>query len=351
MPRLSAVDGVAGVEVNGGAPEELTISLNLERAAALGIQIPEVAAVAARATDVSGGVVEAGRREYVLRFAGRYSPQAMGDLILAWRDGRPVRLGDVAKVEVKRPEQRFFAYQNGNPAIGLRIMRESGANVLDTLDEVKRVVARGAREGAAAARPRHRAELRRLGLHQPRHRPALGQPVRRRAARGRLPVVVPARRARDRADRLRHPDFAAGHLHRAAADRPQPQRDLAGGPGLRRRHGDGRGGGGGREHRAPARGRHAGAAGGARRHAPGRRRAGRVHAHHGRGVPAGDLHGGRRRPAVRRPGADDLDRGRHLAAGRGHGAAGRRGQLAARAQGHRDSSTAPGRASATGRCA
>jgi multidrug efflux pump subunit AcrB len=140
VPRLSAVDGVAGVEINGGAPEELTITLDLERAASLGIQIPEVAAVAARATDVSGGVVEAGRREYVLRFAGRYSPEAMGELILAWRDGRPVRLGDVARVEVKRPEQRFFAYQNGNPAIGLRILRESGANVLDTLDEVKQVV-------------------------------------------------------------------------------------------------------------------------------------------------------------------------------------------------------------------
>jgi len=51
-----------------------------------------------------------------------------------------VRLGDVATVEVKRPEQRFFAYQNGNPAIGLRILRESGANVLDTLDRVKAVV-------------------------------------------------------------------------------------------------------------------------------------------------------------------------------------------------------------------
>ena len=141
VPRLTSVDGVAGVEINGGAEEELTITLDLARAASLGIQIPEVAAVAARATDVSGGVVEAGRREYVLRFAGRYSPEALGELILAWRDGRPVRLADVASVEVKRPEQRFFAYQNGNPAIGLRILRENGANVLATLDEVKQVVA------------------------------------------------------------------------------------------------------------------------------------------------------------------------------------------------------------------
>ncbi|MCW5580221.1 MAG: efflux RND transporter permease subunit [Luteimonas sp.] len=141
VPRITSIDGVAGVGVNGGAPEELTITLDLERAAALGIGIPDVAAVAARATDVSGGIVEAGRREYVLRFAGRYTPETLGGLILAWRDGRPVRLADVATVEVKRPEQRFFAYQNGNPAIGLRVLRTHDANVLATLDEVKRVVA------------------------------------------------------------------------------------------------------------------------------------------------------------------------------------------------------------------
>lgn len=141
VPRIAAVEGVAGVEINGGAAEELTITLDLERAASLGVQIPEIAAQAARATDMSGGMIEAGRREYILRFAGRYSPDALGNLILAWRDGRPVRLGDVATVEVKRPEQRFFAYQNGNPAIGLRILRENGANVLATLDQVKQVVA------------------------------------------------------------------------------------------------------------------------------------------------------------------------------------------------------------------
>jgi multidrug efflux pump subunit AcrB len=137
VPRLAAIAGVAGVEVNGSEPEELSITVDLARAASLGIGIPEIAAIAARATDASGGTVEAGRREYVLRFAGRYAPEAMGGMVLAWRDGMPVRLADVATIEVKRPEQRFFAYQNGNPAIGLRVLRANGANVLDTLAEVR----------------------------------------------------------------------------------------------------------------------------------------------------------------------------------------------------------------------
>lgn len=141
VPRITSVQGVAGIEVNGGPGEELVITLDLVRAAAYGISIPEVAAQAGRATDVSGGSFDAGRRQYTLRFAGSYAPEEFGELILAWRDGRPVRLGDIATIEVARPEQRFFSYQNGNPAIGLRIMRESGANVLATLNEVKRVVA------------------------------------------------------------------------------------------------------------------------------------------------------------------------------------------------------------------
>ncbi|MCI1728770.1 MAG: efflux RND transporter permease subunit [Chiayiivirga sp.] len=141
LPRIEAVPGVAGVQVNGGPPEEVAIELDLDRAAALGIGIPQIAQQAARATDVSGGFFESGRRQYTLRFAGRYSPEELGNLILAWRDGRPVRLGDVATIAVKRPEKQFYAYQNGNVAIGLRIDRESGANVLATLNEVKAVIA------------------------------------------------------------------------------------------------------------------------------------------------------------------------------------------------------------------
>lgn len=151
VPRIQAVPGVASVEVNGIAPEELSIDLDLQRAAALGVSIPQVAQEAARANDISGGVFDAGRRQYTLRFAGRYSPQDLGELILAWRDGQPVRLGDVAQISVKRPDKTFFVYQNGNPAIGLRIQREDGANVLSTLAGVKDVVD-ALRDGALAER-------------------------------------------------------------------------------------------------------------------------------------------------------------------------------------------------------
>ncbi|MEZ5332721.1 MAG: efflux RND transporter permease subunit [Thermoanaerobaculia bacterium] len=135
--RLESVPGVANVEVMAGAPEDLVIEFDPYRAAELGIQVPAVAALAARADDVSGGFVEVGRRQYTLRFEGRYEPEQLGELVLDWRDGRPVQLGDIATISVKRSDRNGFTIQNNNPAIAIRVDRESGANVLEALTAVK----------------------------------------------------------------------------------------------------------------------------------------------------------------------------------------------------------------------
>jgi multidrug efflux pump subunit AcrB len=139
-PRIESVPGVASVNVNAGPPDDVRITVDLAKAAAMGIAIPDIAARAASPMDVSGGQVEVGRRQYALRFTGRYKPDDLGELVLAWRDGRPVKLGDVATIELKPPDQQFFVYQNGNPAIGMQVLRAPGANVLGTLEQVKKVV-------------------------------------------------------------------------------------------------------------------------------------------------------------------------------------------------------------------
>ncbi len=120
-PRLESIPGVAGVEIRAGQDEQLQIVFDPYRAAELGIQIPTVASIAGRANDVSGGFVEVGRRQYTLRFAGRYTPDQLCELILEWRDGRPVRLGDIADIRSERGDRANFSIQNGNPAMGVEI--------------------------------------------------------------------------------------------------------------------------------------------------------------------------------------------------------------------------------------
>jgi len=144
--HIESIPGVGTVNVNAGAPDELRIEFDPYRAAELGIPIPSIVGVAGSADDVSGGFAELGRRQYTLRFAGRYRPDDLGELVLDWRDGRPVRLADVAKISVERGDRNSLAVQNNNPAIAIQIIKESGADVLSTLNAVKEEIGR-LREG------------------------------------------------------------------------------------------------------------------------------------------------------------------------------------------------------------
>ncbi|HXV73753.1 MAG TPA: efflux RND transporter permease subunit, partial [Sphingomonadales bacterium] len=142
-PRIEAVEGVAGVNIQrytGGA-DQLQIIFDPYRAAELGIDLTSIPGRIGGTSDMSGGVVDVGKRQYTLRFASGYTPERLASVILEWRDGRPIRLGDVARIEVGEGRQIGFGYQNGRPAIGIQVLKASGANVLDALDEVKKVVA------------------------------------------------------------------------------------------------------------------------------------------------------------------------------------------------------------------
>ena len=64
----------------------------------------------------------------------------LSDLILESRNGSNIKLSDIATVEVRRNDRQNIAVQNGNPAFSMRIDRANGANVLETLNRVKKEV-------------------------------------------------------------------------------------------------------------------------------------------------------------------------------------------------------------------
>ena len=140
-PRLEAVPGVARVSVGRagvGAAEEFQIRFDPYLAAEYGIKLTDLRQkIGSVMEDTSGGFVDVGRRQYALRFAGRYNPADLGELVLDWRSGKPVLLQDIAEISVQRGDRWGLTVQNGNPAMSIRIDRETGANVLSTLEAVK----------------------------------------------------------------------------------------------------------------------------------------------------------------------------------------------------------------------
>ena len=142
VPRLENIEGVAGVQIQagGGLADQLQIEFDPVRAAQLGIDLNNISRRVGRTTDSSGGYMEVGRRRYLMNFQGRYEPEELRALILDWRDGSPVTLGDVATISVAPPEASMVVYQNGSPAVGMQVMKEPGANVLATIGELTDVI-------------------------------------------------------------------------------------------------------------------------------------------------------------------------------------------------------------------
>lgn len=138
-PQLESIDGVARVSLQNGVGgiEEFQIIFDPYRAAELGIDLTNISRLLGSANDVSGGFVDVGRRKYTLRFQGKYTPLDMGEMILEWRNGSPIKLRDIAQIKIQRADGLNFGVQNGNPAISMRIDRENNANVLATLEAVK----------------------------------------------------------------------------------------------------------------------------------------------------------------------------------------------------------------------
>jgi len=113
-------------EVHGGREREVRITFDPFKAAELGVQLPVTAQLAGGAEDISGGFVEVGKRRYTLRYTGAYKVEDLEELVIDWRQGTPVLLRDVAKVEIRLQDKSSFVIQNGNASMAVNAHRESG---------------------------------------------------------------------------------------------------------------------------------------------------------------------------------------------------------------------------------
>jgi len=139
-PEIASLYGVSRVsmfDASGNASDQLQIIIDPYRAAELGIDIARAADRIGRSANISSGVVDVGRRSYTLRIEGRYDVDELESLILEWRGGLPIKLGDVATIDYGPPKREGFIYHNGRPAARFSINKTNDANVLEALDGVK----------------------------------------------------------------------------------------------------------------------------------------------------------------------------------------------------------------------
>ena len=141
ITRLERIAGVSQVNAFGGRNHEIRITFDPYKAANIGLDLTSISQELGANADVSGGNQEVGRRQYTLRFSGKYEIQSLGDLVLEWRDAKPIRLRDIAHIEKVMTDPRTILHQNGGPSMAMPVIPESGVNVLEVLEQVRAEVA------------------------------------------------------------------------------------------------------------------------------------------------------------------------------------------------------------------
>ncbi|MBS0224762.1 MAG: efflux RND transporter permease subunit [Proteobacteria bacterium] len=132
--RFSSLPGVATVRMGGGQAYAMRIWLDHDAMAARGITIPDVeTALKQENVELGAGHLESKDRDFILRVMRDYTtPEAFAQLpVTRGNDGYVVKLGDIATVKQESAERRAWYHSNGEPAIGLGIVKTSTANSLD----------------------------------------------------------------------------------------------------------------------------------------------------------------------------------------------------------------------------
>lgn len=142
--QLTKAQGVSEVASLGGFVREYQVTVDPLRLAGYGITLDQVTqAIRASNRDVGGRVVELAEKEYMVRGRGYLqSVQDIADIVLKAERGTPVRVGDVARVELVPAERRGIAELNGEGEVASGIvMARFGQNALDVIANVKAKIA------------------------------------------------------------------------------------------------------------------------------------------------------------------------------------------------------------------
>ena len=138
IPRISTMGGVGEVQTYGSRRYAIRIQFDPAALSVRNLTPDDIrSAVAAANSNVAVGAITGGDRSYILDASGNLErPEDFEKIIVATRNGLPVRLGDLAKVISSYEQLRGGARLNGEPSLTVAITRQPGANVVKLVDDV-----------------------------------------------------------------------------------------------------------------------------------------------------------------------------------------------------------------------
>ena len=137
--KISQLPGVGLVSISGGQRPAVRIQANPTALASYGLTLEDLRnAIAAANVNQAKGGFDGPRQAYIIGANDQlYSSKDFRPLIIAYRNGAPVKLTDVARVIDDAEDVNQAAWKNETPAVVLNIQRQPGANVIEVVDRIK----------------------------------------------------------------------------------------------------------------------------------------------------------------------------------------------------------------------
>ncbi len=141
--RLEQIPEVLRADLSGGLEREVRVDASLPRLKYYGLALSDVVdAIRNENVNVPGGSIEVGSYDYLVRVDGEFvDPSIIEDLVVSGPGGRAVYVRDLARVDFGFAERTSYARLNGVPVVTLDVVKRSGANIIETADAVKAVIA------------------------------------------------------------------------------------------------------------------------------------------------------------------------------------------------------------------
>jgi len=137
--QIESIDGVGQVTILGGRSRRINVLLDAERLKAYGLTAVDVhRTLQTQNVKIPGGTLKAGAQEATVRVYGRVlHPKELESVVIADRNGLPIRIGDVAAVEDGVEDAKTVAAKDGVPTVVLSVRKQSGTNTIEVVDRVK----------------------------------------------------------------------------------------------------------------------------------------------------------------------------------------------------------------------
>ena len=142
VPKLSQLPGVGLVSISGGQRPSVRIHVNPLALSGVGINLDDLRTTIANlnVNEPKGNFDGPAQSSAINANDQIRDPKDYANSVIAYRNGAPVRLSDVAKVEIGPENGRLRAWMNTTPALIVNIQRQPGANVIQVVDSIKKIL-------------------------------------------------------------------------------------------------------------------------------------------------------------------------------------------------------------------